>query len=82
KDYHELYDRRYSIHLIIILTPEQVILEDILNTRPIHIRILSYNVFKVFWDAIGLEERKLKVRTVEMETILNGIQDFILVCFQ
>ncbi|MBW1642633.1 MAG: PAS domain-containing protein [Deltaproteobacteria bacterium] len=79
KDYHELYDRRYSIHLIIILTPEQVILEDILNTRPIHIRILSYNVFKVFWDAIGLEERKLKVRTVEMETILNGIQDFILV---
>lgn len=79
EDYHELYDRRYNIHLIIILTPEQEILEDILKTRPFNIRILSYHVFKVFWDAIGFEERKLKVRTKEMETILNGIQDFILV---
>jgi len=79
QDYHELYNSRYDIQLIIILTPEQKIFEDILNTRPIHIRILSYHVFKVFWDAIGLEERKLKVRTNEMETILNGIQDFILV---
>ncbi len=79
QDYHELYNKRYNIHLIIILTPEQKVLEEILNTRPIHIRILSYHVFKVFWDAIGLEERKLKIRTEEMETILNGIQDFILV---
>jgi len=79
KDYHELYDRKYDIHLIIILTPEQNILKDILSTRPINIRILSYHVFKVFWDTIRFEERKLKVRTEEMETILNGIQDFILV---
>jgi len=79
EDYHELYDPRYSIHLIIILTPEPEILDDILATRPINIRILSYHVFKVFWDTIRSEERKLKVRTEEMETILNGIQDFILV---
>ncbi|MGD9302276.1 MAG: ATP-binding protein [Desulfobacterales bacterium] len=78
-DCRQLYDRRYSIHLIIMLTPKQEIFEEILRTRPPRIRLLSYNVFKIFWNAIGLEERKLRERTEEMETILNGIQDFILV---
>jgi PAS domain S-box-containing protein len=78
-EYHKLYDRRYNIHLIIILTPAAGILEDILETRPKRIRILSNHVFRIFWNAIGLEERKLRERTDEMETILNGIQDFILV---
>jgi len=78
-DYHELYDPRYSIHLIILLTPDEEILRDILQTRPERIRILSYPVFQIFWKAIGNEERKLRERTEEMETILDGIQDFILV---
>ncbi len=76
-DYHELYDPRYSIHLIIILRPETVILEDILATRPARIRILSYHVFEIFWKTIGQEERKLREQNKAMETILNGIQDFI-----
>lgn len=78
-DCRQLYDPRYSIHLIIMLTPKPEIFEQILHTRPTRIRLLSYNVFKIFWKAIGLEERKLRERTDEMETILNGIQDFILV---
>ncbi|MDF1594098.1 MAG: ATP-binding protein [Desulfobacterales bacterium] len=76
-DYHDLYDPRHSIHLIVVLNPKGQVFEEILNTRPIHIRVLSYHVFKVFWEAIGLQERKLRDRTREMETILNGIQDFI-----
>jgi len=76
-DYHELYDPKYSIHLIIVLSSDQHIFEEILKSRPIHIRLLSYQVFKVFWEAIGFQERKLRERTKEMETILNGIQDFI-----
>jgi len=76
-DYHDLYDPRYSIHLIIILRPEPAILEDILSTRPSRIRILSYHVFEIFWKAIGQEERKLREQNKAMETILNGIQDFI-----
>ena len=78
-DYHQLYDARPNVDLIIILTPEDDILEDILATRPQRIRILSYHVFRIFWKAIGREERKLRERTKEMETILNGIRDFILV---
>ncbi|MCP4665465.1 MAG: hypothetical protein GY849_03785, partial [Deltaproteobacteria bacterium] len=42
EDYHQLYDPLYDIKLIIILTPEEDILQDIINSRPPHIRILSY----------------------------------------
>jgi PAS domain S-box-containing protein len=79
QDYHDLYDPRYNIHLIVILTPEPHIFDDILATRPPRIRIMSHNVFEVFWSAIASEERKLRVQKTAMETILNGIQDFILV---
>jgi len=78
-DYHQLYDPRYNINLIIILTPEEAILHDILQTRPDRIRILSYPVFHIFWQAISREERQLRERTREMETLVNGITDFILV---
>ena len=78
-DYHELYDPRYRIHLIIILTPEDSILEDILATRPSRIRIMPYHVFEVFWRTIGLEERKMRNKFKEMATVLNSIQEFILV---
>ena len=78
-DYRALYERRYSIHLIVILAPEDHILEDVIENRPSRIRIMSYPVFKVFWRAIGAEERKLRERTEEITTILDGIQDFILV---
>ena len=40
-DYHDLYDPRHNIQLIIVLTPEAVILDDILQTRPPHILLLS-----------------------------------------
>jgi PAS domain S-box-containing protein len=79
QDCRQLYDRRYNINLIIMLTPRQEIFDEILRSRPQRIRILSYQVFRMFWKAIGREEHKLRVRTKEMETIINGIQDFILV---
>ncbi len=78
-DYHGLYDTSYNIHLIIILNPDTQILEDILKTRPPRIRILSYHVFEIFWKVIGQEGRKLREQNKAMETILNGIQDFICV---
>ena len=78
-DYHQLYDSRYNIHLIIILTPDQKIFEEILASRPPRIRIMSYAVFEIFWNAIGSEERKLREQKSAMETVLNGIQDSILV---
>ncbi len=79
RDYRDLYDPRLDIHLIILLTPEEEVLHEILKTRPPRIRILSFSVFRMFWTAIAAEERKLRQRSGEMEAILNGIEDFILV---
>jgi two-component system NtrC family sensor kinase len=76
-DYHELYEPKYNINLIIILTPDEGLLQSILGTRPPRIRIMSHHVFEVFWNAIGLQERRWRERTKEMETILNGIQNLI-----
>jgi len=78
-DYHELYDPKYNIRLFILTTPEQEILDDILRTKPPQVRLQSYHVFDVFWKAISIEERKLRKRNEEVETILNGIQDLICV---
>jgi PAS domain S-box-containing protein len=78
-DYHLLYRPALDLHLIILLVDDDRILTDILNSRPQRIRILSYGVFKLFWQTIGREERKLRRRNEEVETILNGIQDFIVV---
>jgi transcriptional regulator with PAS, ATPase and Fis domain len=63
RDYRDLYNPQLDIHLIIILTPEQEILEDILSTRPSHIQVLSYHVFEIFWKAIGCEEQMFEERT-------------------
>ena len=71
-DYHELYKDDHKIDLIAILTPSQRILDDILLTKPAHIRLLSYQTFKLFWDAIS-------ERAKEIETVINGIQENILV---
>ena len=76
-DYHELYEPRYDINLIIILTPDEGLLKNILETRPPRIRIMAYHVFEVFWNAIAFQERRWRERTEEMETILNGIQNLI-----
>lgn len=78
-DYRAFYDPRYNIQLIILLTPELEILEDILANKPGDIRLLSFQTFEILWTAIGLEERKLRERTKEIETIIDGIQDFIMV---
>jgi two-component system, NtrC family, sensor kinase len=78
-DFRSLYDPEYHIDLIIILTPDPRVLEDILSSRPPRIRILSHQVFNLFWNVIGREERKLREQKKAMETIVDGIQDFILV---
>jgi len=78
-DYKELYAPGFGIGLLFILTPGDALFKDILNTRPDNIRILSHDVFDMLWTAIIAEEQKLRERNLEVETILNGIEDFIIV---
>ncbi|MCP4373099.1 MAG: PAS domain-containing protein, partial [Deltaproteobacteria bacterium] len=78
-DYSELYLPENHVDLIIILEPGKAILKDILATKPDNIRVMSYNTFEIFWKAIGVQEQKLRERNEEVETIINGIEDFIIV---
>jgi len=78
-DYHEFYASDHHIDLIILLVPHEEVFDDILATKPIHIRLLSSRVFRLLWNTVTFQEKKLKDRTVELMTILDGIQDFIVV---
>ncbi|MEJ2640677.1 MAG: PAS domain-containing protein, partial [Desulfosarcinaceae bacterium] len=78
-DYHRLYDAAHNIQLFILLDPSAKMLDDILATKPAGLRVLSYAAFNLFWQAFKSKERKLQQRTLEIETVLNGIEDFFLV---
>ena len=79
QDYHDLYDPRYDIKALVLLTPEESVLQDILETKPSRIRLVAYPLARLFWKAIDVEHQKLRRRNEEIHTILNGIQDFIVV---
>ena len=77
--YRELYNSDHAVDLIILLAAGRKLFDEVLESRPAHIRILSNNVFRLLWNTISLHEKALKARTRELATVLNGIQDFILV---
>jgi len=79
QNYHELYKPQYQINALVLMTPDDAILQDVLKTKPADIRLVAYQLFRLFWRAIDAEHEKLRARNEEMETILNSIQDFILV---
>ncbi len=79
QDYHDLYLPQYRINLIILLTPDSAVLDDLLATKPHHIRVISYLAFQLLRKAISVQEEKLKKRNREFKMILDGIADFIIV---
>ena len=79
QDYHDLYQPEYQINALVLMTPDEAVLQDVLKTKPAHIRLIAYQLFRLFWKAINAEHQKLRARNEEIETILNSIQDFIIV---
>jgi two-component system NtrC family sensor kinase len=78
-DYHQLYDPQHGIQAVVLLTPDKDTVADVLQTKPAGIRFLGYDMFVLFWSALNAEQQKFRKRNDEIETILNSIQDFILV---
>lgn len=78
-DYRELYQPNYHVHLFILLNPDPDLLRQILDTKPEQLRVLSHQAFELFWKAFKSRERLLQQQTKELNTILDGIQDMILV---
>jgi two-component system NtrC family sensor kinase len=79
QDYHELYKPEYRINALVLMVPDEAILRDALATKPADIRLVAYQVFRLFWKAIDAEHQKLRARNEEIEAILNSIQDFMIV---
>ncbi|MBC2711946.1 MAG: PAS domain-containing protein [Desulfosarcina sp.] len=78
-DYRQLYDPVCQVHLFILLDPDPSLLHQILKTKPDNLRVLSHQAFDLFWKAFKSREKLLQQRSKEMQTILDGIQDLILV---
>jgi PAS domain S-box-containing protein len=78
-DHHDLYDPAYDINLLICMRRDDALFEDVLKTKPEDIRLLSHQVFCLLWNTVKLHEKALEERTEELTTIVDGIQDFILV---
>ncbi|MEW6665814.1 MAG: ATP-binding protein [Thermodesulfobacteriota bacterium] len=78
-DYHRLYEPEHGVQAVVMLTADDSILEDVLRTKPETIRLLAYDMFMLFWGALDAARQKFHKRNEEIETILNSIQDFILV---
>jgi two-component system NtrC family sensor kinase len=78
-DFQQLYDPAADVQLFILLDPDPDLLHRILKTKPDFLRVLSYHAFDLFWKAFKSREKVLQQRSEEMQTILNGIQDLILV---
>ena len=79
EDYHELYKPQHEIKALLLMTPDEAILEDVLKTKPNRIRLVAYPLSRLFWRAIDAEHQNLRARNEEIETILNSIQDVIIV---
>ncbi len=79
RDYRALFQANHQIGLIIVLDPDPDLFEEIRLSKPSDIRILAHHTFKLFWDSLNYQNELLRQRTQEIETILNGIQDSILV---
>lgn len=78
-DYQALYDPAVDVNLFILLDPDPLLLRRILDTKPDRLRVLAYPAFDMFWKAFKSREKLLQQRSHEIQTILNGIQDMILV---
>jgi PAS domain S-box-containing protein len=78
-DYRRLFAPEFNIQLFILLDPAPELLEEVLEIKPKDLRVLSYAAFNLFWKAFKAKEGMLQQHSKEMETILNGIEDFILV---
>lgn len=76
---NKLYNPKEGVDVIIVLDPDPELFEKILHSKPPDTRIVSYTVFKLFWDALTAESKKFKEKAQEQETILQSIQENILV---
>ena len=79
-DYRQLYDRAYDIHLFILLDPDpQFVAPGFRHQAEPAAGARQSGPLTYSGGAFKSREKLLQQRSEEIQTILNGIQDLILV---
>lgn len=80
-DYTDYFNEAKGLKLnqIFIFRPEEEILRDVLARRPNTIRVLAYSTAQLIRDTYQVEEHRYKAQRDELETIINGILEGIVV---
>jgi len=79
RDYNDFLTPDSDIDFVIVMSSDKKIYEEILKKKPGHVGVLPYPVFDMLWRAATLDEARERARKEEIETILNAIEDFIVV---
>jgi transcriptional regulator with PAS, ATPase and Fis domain len=81
-EYHDLYGLE-DLNMIIEVTGKEEVVDDILETKPNHVRLMDHVAAGLFWDMFQLEENRLAEReravaaVVEDERFLRNVFDAI-----
>ncbi len=75
-------DKGLDLNQIFIFTPQDAVLKDVLAKRPNTIRVLAYSTAQLIRDTYIVEENRYKAQRDELETIINGILEGIVVLDQ
>ncbi len=71
-DYHDFYGLK-SLDLIIEVTGKRVVRDEIVDSKPRHIRIMDHDAANLFWDFLQLEDERA---IYERETIDKVRKEF------
>lgn len=72
-DYHDLYELD-ELNMIIELTGNQKVADNINKTRPSHVRFMDNVTARLFWDIFQIEEERLAEREQTEEELLDTIK--------
>jgi two-component system, NtrC family, sensor kinase len=80
-DYRDYFDgdKGLGVNQIFIFTPDEGVLDDVLARRPSTTRVLAYNTAQLIRDTYQVEENRYKAQRDQLETIINGILEGIVV---
>jgi signal transduction histidine kinase len=74
QDFRELYKIK-DLQMIIELTGKNEVAEELLQTRPNHIRIMDHVVARLFWDVFQIEEQRLEQSRQAEKALQKGQND-------
>ncbi len=79
-DFHDYFDAdKVEVNQIFIFTPDEAVLEEVLARRPASTRVMAYNTAALIRDTYQVEENRYKAQRDQLETIINGILEGIVV---